>query len=60
MTGNGFTKGLLVGGIIGASIGMMVKPERMNGRSRRKMMKAGRNLVRRSGHIIGDVVDMFK
>lgn len=56
----GFTKGLLIGSIIGASISMMMEPGMMNNRTRRKMMKSGRNLIRKSGNIIGDVVELFR
>lgn len=60
MMNNGFTKGLLVGSIIGASISMMMNPDMMAGRNRKKMMRNGRSFLRRSGHIIGDVVDMLR
>ncbi|MCX7745345.1 MAG: YtxH domain-containing protein [Clostridia bacterium] len=56
----GFTKGLIVGGIIGASVSMMSGQNRMKGRTKRKMMRAGRNLLKRSGNILGDVVEMFR
>ena len=57
---NGFTKGLIVGGLIGASVSMMMEPGVMKRKNRRRMMKVGRNFVRRSGNIIGDVVDAFR
>jgi len=57
---NGFTKGLIIGSVIGASISMIMGPEMMKGRTRRRMMKEGRNLLRRSGGIIGDLVEAFK
>ena len=41
---NGFTKGLIVGGLIGASVSMMMERVVKTGR----MMKVGRNFVRRS------------
>ena len=57
---NGFTTGLIVGSMIGASVSMMVSPEMMKSRNRKKMIKAGRNFIRKSGSLIGDVVDLFR
>jgi gas vesicle protein len=57
---NGFTKGLIVGGLIGASVSMMMDPGIMNNKSKRKMMRAGRSMLRRSGGFIGDMVDMLR
>lgn len=57
---SGFTKGLVVGGIIGASMMMMKNSDMMKPRTRKKMMRTGRTLLRRSGGIIGDVVDIFR
>lgn len=56
---NGFTTGLIVGGMIGASVSMMMSTDMMKSRNKRKMMKTGRNLVRKTSHLIGDVVDLF-
>jgi len=57
---SGFTKGLIVGGIIAASVSAVMSSDMMNGKSRRRMMKNGRSFIRRSGSVIGDVVDMFR
>jgi len=57
---NGFTTGLIVGSMIGASVSMMINQDMMKSRNRRKMVKAGRNFIKKSGNIIGDVVDMFR
>lgn len=59
MRGN-FTKGLVIGSLIGASISMMVNSDVMGDRTRRKMMRGGRNLFKKSGNLIGDVVDLFR
>lgn len=56
----GFTKGLIVGSIVGASISMMMNPDKMNARNRKKMIRTGRNLWRKSGNIVEDVVDLFR
>lgn len=57
---NGFTKGLLLGSIIGASVSMMMNPDVLKNRTRKRMMRNGRGLFRKSGHIIGDVVELFR
>jgi predicted small secreted protein len=59
MQGN-FTKGLLIGGIVGASVSILMNHDVMKNRTRKKMMRNGKNIFRRSGHIIGDVVDLFR
>lgn len=56
----GFTKGLIIGSVVGAMVSMMMEPDMMKRRTRKKMMRSGRNFLRRSGHIIGDVVEMFR
>ena len=57
---SGFTRGLVIGSIVGASVSMMMNSETMNSRKKRKMMRGGRDLLRRSGSIIGEVVSMFR
>lgn len=56
----GFTKGLIIGSVVGAMVSMMMEPDMMKRRTRKKMMRSGRNFLRRSGHIIGDVIEMFR
>lgn len=56
----GFTRGLIVGSIVGASVSMMMNADMMKGRNRRKMMKSGRNFLKKSGYLIGDIVNMFR
>jgi gas vesicle protein len=55
-----FTRGLIVGGIIAASISMAMNPQMMRNKNRKKIMRSGRTLLRRSGNVLGDVVDMFR
>ncbi len=57
---NGFTRGLIVGSIVGASLSMMMETGRMKGRGRRKMMNTGRNFMRQSGNMIGEFIEMFR
>ncbi|HEY9063201.1 MAG TPA: YtxH domain-containing protein [Pseudobacteroides sp.] len=56
----GFTRGLVIGGLIGASIGMIKNSDMMKPRSRRRMMRAGRNMIRRTGNALGDVIDLLR
>jgi gas vesicle protein len=60
MMRSGFTRGIIIGSIIGASVSMMMDPDMMKGRNRRKMMRSGKSLLRKSGSMLGDVVDMFR
>lgn len=57
---NGFTKGLLIGGIIAASVSVMANSDMMKPGNRRKMMRAGRGFVRKSGNIIGNIADILR
>jgi gas vesicle protein len=56
----GFVKGVMVGGIIAASVGMMLNSDMMKPGTKRRVMKSGRSLLRRSSNIISDVADMFR
>ena len=57
---NGFVKGVMVGGIIAASVSMMMNSDVMKPRTKKRMMKSGRSFLRKSSNIIGDVADMFR
>ncbi len=55
-----FTKGLIIGSVIGASIGMMINPETMRVKGRRKLYRMGRGLMRRSSNLVENMVHMFR
>jgi predicted small secreted protein len=57
---SGLAKGMVIGGIIGASISMMINSDMIKPKTRKRMMKTGRTFFRKSGGIIGDVVDIFR
>ena len=57
---SGFAKGMLVGGIIATSVGMIMNSDKVNPGTRRRVMKNGRMLMRKSSNLISDVVDMFR
>ncbi len=60
MQRGGFTKGLIIGGIIGASMSMMMNGDMSRKKYKRKMMHDGRDFMRKSGQIISDVVELFR
>lgn len=57
---NGFMKGVMVGGLVAASIGFMMNSDMMSGRARRKMIKSGRHILRKTGNIMSEVADLFR
>jgi gas vesicle protein len=56
----GFTKGLIIGGVIGASVSMMTGGNMTRSRNRKRMMRNSRNVLRKSGNLIGDVMELFR
>ncbi len=57
---NGFFKGVVVGSLVAASVSMMMNPDMMSSKSRRRMMRGGKSFIRKSGNLISDVADMFR
>ncbi len=55
-----FTKGLVIGGLIGASISVLTNPEVVDPRMRRRMMKSGRKIIHRSNNMLGEMIQMFR
>lgn len=55
-----FAKGILIGGLIGASISVLTNPDIVDPHMRRRLIKSGKKIVRRSGNVFGDMVHMFK
>jgi len=56
----GFAKGMIIGGIVGASISMAMNSDMMHGERKRRIMKAGRHFMRRTGEFISDTIGMFR
>lgn len=56
----GFVKGMIIGGLVGASVSMMMNSDMMGSRSGKKMMRRGKSMIRKSSNIIGDVADLFR
>ena len=57
MRNNAFTTGLIVGSIIGATVGMMNKDN--NFRMKRKLMRAGRSVINGRKGIVDALTDLF-
>lgn len=55
----GFTRGMILGGVLGASIGVMMEGDGMK-RRRVRMMKNGRKMVRVSSDLIDNFTDIFR
>ncbi|MDF2985196.1 MAG: hypothetical protein K0R50_706 [Eubacterium sp.] len=55
-----FTRGLVIGGLIGASISVLTNPEIVDPHMRKKMIKSGRKIWRRSNHVFGDMMHMLR
>lgn len=51
---------MVIGGMVGASVSMMMNSDMMSSRSGKKMMRRGKSLIRKSSNIIGDVADLFR
>ncbi len=55
-----FARGLVIGGLIGASISVLTNPEIVDPHMRKKMIKSGRKIWRRSHHVFGDMLHMLR
>jgi gas vesicle protein len=58
---NNFTRGLVIGSIIGASVGMAMNSDKvMSNRSRKRIKNRGLDIMKKSGSLISDVVELFR
>ena len=55
-----FARGMVIGGLIGASISILTNPDIIDPHMRKKMIKSGKKIVRRSKNVLGDVIHMFR
>ena len=55
-----FAKGLIIGGLIGASISILTNSEIVDPKMRRDMVRSGRKIYRRSRHVFSDAMHMFR
>lgn len=56
---NGFTTGMLIGGIVGATVSMIANHDIDMNRTRRRVMRMGKNMYRRSRRLVSDITGMM-
>ncbi|HEY5583579.1 MAG TPA: YtxH domain-containing protein [Ruminiclostridium sp.] len=54
-----FARGLVIGGLIGASISVLANSEIVNPHMRKKMMKSGRKIMSGSNNVLSDIAHLF-
>lgn len=54
-----FTSGMVLGGIVGAAMSMMINKDIDMDKARKRMMRIGRNMCRKSRRMISDIASMF-
>jgi gas vesicle protein len=55
-----FGRGLVIGGLVGATISVLTNPEIIDPHMRKKMIRSGRKIMRRSNNVFGDMMHMFR
>lgn len=60
MQDNKFGRGLVIGSVLGMTIGMIYSQDKRMRKTNKRIMKSGRNMLRRSGTIVEDVMDLFR
>jgi gas vesicle protein len=56
---NGFTSGMLIGGIVGATMSMIMNHDIDMNKTKTRMMRMGKNMYRKSRRIVSDITDMM-
>lgn len=56
---NGFTSGMLIGGIVGATVSMIANHDIDVHKTKKRMMRMGKNMVKKSRRIVSDISDMM-
>ncbi len=56
---SGFTSGMIIGGIVGATMSMIANHDIDINKTRKRMMRVGRNVYRRSRRMISDITGMI-
>ena len=55
---NGFTSGIVLGGIVGATMSMIINKDINVNKTRKRMMRIGKNVYKKSMRMISDIGDM--
>jgi len=56
---NGFTSGIILGGIVGATMSMIINKDINMDKTRKRMMRIGKNVYKKSRRMVSDIADMF-
>lgn len=56
---NGFTSGMLIGGIVGATMSMIMNHDIDVNKTKRRMVRLGKNMYRKSRRIMSDITGMM-
>jgi gas vesicle protein len=56
---NGFTSGMLIGGMIGATMSMIMNHDIDVNKAKKRMMRFGRSMYRKSRHMMSDIAGMM-
>lgn len=56
---NGFTSGMLIGGIVGATMSMIMNHDIDVNKTKRRMVRLGKNMYRKSRRIVSDITGMM-
>jgi gas vesicle protein len=56
---NGFTSGIVLGGIVGATMSMIINKDINMDKTRKRMMRIGKNVYKKSRRMVSDIADMF-
>lgn len=55
-----FTTGMIIGGMVGASLSMLTNNQPNMNRTRKKMMRTGKDIFRKSSRVISDIADLMR
>ncbi|MDD4296622.1 MAG: hypothetical protein PHC69_06655 [Ruminiclostridium sp.] len=56
---SGFTSGIVLGGIVGATMSMIINKDINVDKTRKRMMRIGKNVYKKSRRMVSDIADMF-
>lgn len=56
---NGFTRGMVIGGIVGATMSMIMNHDIDIYKTKKRMMRLGKCVYRKSRRIVSDITDMM-
>lgn len=56
---NGFTSGMVIGSIVGATMSMIMNHDIDMNKTKKRMMRMGRSMYKRSRRIVSDISDMM-